>query len=192
MNGHAGTCTQRRAGEPDGQPDPDGTEDRIVDRTVLKVNVEQHPTEVNEATGPAAGDETLTFSTEHVGPLTLSGRLQSVRYAARGVCLMLGSQHNAWLHAVASCGVLIVGGLCVLSGPEWCWIVLAIMAVWTTEALNTALELLADVASPEFHPLVEKAKDVAAGGVLISALGSVVIGLLVIGPHLLDILSRWL
>ena len=88
--------------------------------------------------------------------------------------------------------MLIVGGLCVLSGPEWCWIVLAIMAVWTTEALNTALELLADVASPEFHPLVEKAKDVAAGGVLISALGSVVIGLLVIGPHLLDILSRWL
>jgi diacylglycerol kinase (ATP) len=129
---------------------------------------------------------------EHVGPLTLSGRLQSFRYAARGVRLMLRSQHNAWLHAVASCCVLIVGGLCYLSASEWCWIVLAIMAVWTAEALNTALELLADVASPEFHPLVEKAKDVAAGGVLIAAFGSVVIGLLVIGPHLLHILSNLL
>ena len=81
-----------------------------------------------------------------------------------GVRLMLRSQHNAWIHAVASCCVLIVGGLCVLSGAEWCWIILAIMAVWTAEALNTALEFLADVASPDFHPLVEKAKDVAAGG----------------------------
>ena len=124
-----------------------------------------------------------------IGPLTLSGRLQSFRYAARGVRLMLRSQHNAWLHAVASCCVLIVGGLLVLTGPEWCWIILAIMAVWTAEALNTALELLADVASPEFHPLVEMAKDVAAGGVLISAGGAAIIGLLVLGPHFLRLLS---
>jgi diacylglycerol kinase (ATP) len=125
---------------------------------------------------------------EQVGPLTLSGRLQSLRYAARGVRLMLRSQHNAWLHAVASCCVLIVGGLCYLSASEWCWIVLAIMAVWTAEALNTAVEFLADVASPEFHPLVEKAKDVAAGGVLIAAVGSVIIALLVLGPPLLRFL----
>lgn len=177
-------------GETADWPACDVTEKRTADQTVLQVNVEQHSTGANAA-GCLTGDETSIFPPEHVGPLTLSGRLQSARYAARGVRLMLRSQHNAWLHAVASCGVLIVGGLCVLSGPEWCWIVLAIMAVWTAEALNTALELLADVASPEFHPLVEKAKDVAAGGVLISALGSVVIGLLVIGPHLLDILARW-
>lgn len=118
-------------------------------------------------------------------PLTLSGRIESFRCAARGVRLMLRSQHNAWLHAVASCCVLMVGGLCVLTGPEWCWITLAIMAVWTAEALNTALELLADVASPEFHPLVGYAKDVAAGGVLLSAAGSAMIGILVLGPHVL-------
>ena len=51
------------------------------------------------------------------------------------------------------------------------------MAVWTAEALNTAFESLCDVASPEFHPLVERAKDVAAGAVLISAIGAVAIGL---------------
>ncbi len=121
-------------------------------------------------------------------PLTLSARIESFRCAARGVRLMLRSQHNAWLHAVASCGVLIVGGLCVLSGAEWCWIVLAIMAVWTAEALNTALEFLADVTAPEFHPLVGHAKDVAAGGVLISAVGSAIIGILVLGPHILAVL----
>ena len=128
---------------------------------------------------------------EHVGPLTLSGRIQSFRFAAHGVRLMLRSQHNAWLHAVASCCVLIVGGLCMLSAAEWCWIILAIMAVWTAEALNTALELLADVASPDFHPLVGQAKDVAAGGVLISAFGAAIIGLLVLGPHVPELLRSW-
>ncbi len=122
------------------------------------------------------------------GPLTLSGRIQSFRYAGRGVRLMLRSQHNAWLHAVASCLVLIVGGLSLLSLHEWCWIILAIMAVWTAEALNTALELLADVASPEFHPLVGQAKDVAAGGVLMSAGGAAIIGLLILGPHIPELL----
>ena len=99
---------------------------------------------------------------------------------------MLKSQHNAWLHAFASICILATGAFFHLSDAEWCWIILAIMAVWTAEALNTALEFLADAAKPEFHPLVKNAKDVAAGGVLISALGSIAIGLLVLGPHLLD------
>jgi diacylglycerol kinase (ATP) len=59
------------------------------------------------------------------------------------------------------------------------------MAVWTAEALNTAFEFLCDVASPDFHPLVAKSKDVAAAGVVMSAIGSAVIGLLIFGPHLL-------
>ena len=63
---------------------------------------------------------------------------------------------------------------------------MAIMAVWTAEALNTAFEFLADVASPEFHPLVKHAKDVAAGAVLISAIGAVIIGLFVLGPYVMQ------
>ena len=153
------------------------------------MRVEQAPIDMGTRLPAEDMREMHGLPVEQIEPITLSGRLQSFRYAARGVRLMLRSQHNAWLHAVASCGVLIVGGLCVLSAREWCWIVLAIMSVWTAEALNTALECLADVASPEFHPLVGRAKDVAAGGVLISACGSVVIGLLVIGPHLLHVLA---
>ncbi|MBC8471364.1 MAG: diacylglycerol kinase family protein [Planctomycetes bacterium] len=103
--------------------------------------------------------------------------------------LMVKSQHNAWLHASASILVMLVAAFFRLSPGEWCWMVIAIMAVWTAEALNTAFEFLADVASPEFHPLVEKAKDVAAGAVLISAGGSVVIALLILGPYVLRFLS---
>lgn len=129
--------------------------------------------------------KTIQDPTQYRRRFTLSGRLKSFDYALRGVLLMLKSQHNAWLHAVATLLVVLVGRLvCHLSSGEWCALVLAIMAVWTAEALNTALEFLADVASPEFHPLVEKAKDVAAGAVLISATGSVVIALLVFGPYI--------
>ena len=98
---------------------------------------------------------------------------------------MLKSQHNAWIHMCATVAVIVAGLYFGVSPSEWCWLVLAIMAVWTAEALNTAFEFLADAASPEFHPLVKNSKDVAAGAVLISAIGSVIIGLLVLGPHAL-------
>jgi diacylglycerol kinase (ATP) len=117
---------------------------------------------------------------------SIAGRIKSFRHAIDGIVLMLRSQHNAWLHAIASVSVLLFGIYCHLSATEFCWLVIAIMAVWTAEALNTALEFLADVASPEFHPLAKKAKDVAAGAVLISAAGSVVIALLIFGPHIIE------
>jgi diacylglycerol kinase (ATP) len=120
---------------------------------------------------------------------SISGRIKSFRYAIQGILLMVKSQHNAWLHATASVIVMFVSAFFRLSAGEWCWMVIAIMAVWTAEALNTAFEFLADVASPEFHPLVEKAKDVAAGAVLISAGGSVIIALLILGPYTLRFLN---
>lgn len=143
---------------------------------------------MGESAENTAADHSWQGPIPHNDSFTIGGRLKSVRYAVRGIGNMLKSQHNAWLHAFASFCVLVTGGLMCLSAGEWCWVVLAIMAVWTAEALNTALEFLADAASPEFHPLVKQAKDVAAGGVLISAMGSVCIGLLVLGPHLLDFL----
>jgi diacylglycerol kinase (ATP) len=116
-------------------------------------------------------------------PLTFTGRLRSVKFAVRGIATMLRTQHNAWLHATATVVVLAIGLAVRLSVGEWCWIALAITSVWTAEALNTAFEFLTDVASPDFHPIAEKAKDVAAGAVLLAACGSVVIGVLVLGPH---------
>jgi len=114
---------------------------------------------------------------------SLSGRLRSFRYAGRGIITMVVSQHNAWVHAAASVAVVGAGLFAGLTRLEWFVLVLAIVSVWTAESLNTAFEFLCDVTSPEFHPLVEKAKDVAAGAVLITAVGALAIGALVFMPH---------
>ncbi len=121
--------------------------------------------------------------------LTFTGRLRSIKFAVRGIGTMIRTQHNAWIHAAATVVVIIAGVLLRLSTAEWCWVVLAIMSVWTAEALNTAFEFLTDVASPGFHPIAEKAKDVAAGAVLLAACGAAVIGALVLGPHVVNLLQ---
>lgn len=114
---------------------------------------------------------------------TLKERFMSFCYAGRGITIMLQSQHNAWIHAMATVIICALGLYLRITNMEWCWILLAIIAVWMAESLNTALEFLADAALPQYHPLVEKAKDVAAGAVLITSIGTVVIGLLVLGPY---------
>ncbi len=114
---------------------------------------------------------------------TVAARIQSFRYAFRGLWLMLTSQHNAWLHLVATIAAVVAGLVLGLDRTEWCWIVVACLAVWTAEALNTAFEFLCDVAAPDFHPLARNAKDVAAGAVLLAALGSLVIAAIILGPH---------
>src|SRR5207248_10937559 len=102
---------------------------------------------------------------------------------------MVRCQHNAWIHLVATGMVISTGFFFHLSRPEWCWIVLAVSIVWTAEALNTAFEFLADAASPNFHPAVRDAKNVAAGAVLITALASSVIGTLIFWPHVKGLLG---
>ena len=122
---------------------------------------------------------------------SVHSRLRSFAFAFSGLRYFAVSEPNAWIHAAATVIVIVVGFYLQLTKPEWCWIILAIISVWTAEALNTAFEFLTDVASPEFHPLAEKAKDVAAGAVLISAIGSVLIGMAILGPYALRLLSKW-
>lgn len=123
-------------------------------------------------------------------PFQFTGRIRSLKHAVVGIWTMLRSQHNAWIHACGTAVVVVTGFLLSVSPSEWCWLVLAMMSVWTAEALNTAFEFLADVASPEFHPLVKHSKDVAAGAVLISAVGSLIIALLVLWPHIAVLLEK--
>jgi len=116
-------------------------------------------------------------------PFSFTARLHSFRYALAGLRTLLLTQHNAWLHAAATAVVVVAGLALGLSPAEWCWLVLAMTLVWMAEALNTALEFLADAVTQEFHPLILQAKDVAAAAVLIAAIGALLIGLLVFGPH---------
>jgi diacylglycerol kinase (ATP) len=96
---------------------------------------------------------------------------------------MLQSQHNARLHVAATFLVCIFGAGFQISRAEWCFVILSMIAVWTAEAVNTAIECVTDLACPEFHSLAGKAKDVAAAAVLISAFGSAVIGAIVFAPY---------
>ena len=117
-------------------------------------------------------------------------RIQAFRYAFRGIGNMLRTESNARIHAVATIVVVALGLAIGIARIEWLAIVLAITAVWCAEAFNTAFEALCDVASPEFHPQVERAKDVAAGAVLITAIGAALVGVLVFAPHLLALVIR--
>ena len=113
-----------------------------------------------------------------------AARLRSVAYALRGVRTVVASQHNAWIHALATAAVVTAGVALGLSRFEWLALVFAVVSVWAAEALNTAFELLCDVASPDYHPLVARAKDVAAGAVLICAAGALIVAGFVFLPYL--------
>jgi diacylglycerol kinase (ATP) len=121
---------------------------------------------------------------------SFSGRIRSVSHAINGIKIVLVTQHNAWIHLAATLLVIIAGVYFSLTAAEWVWLVVAIVLVWVAEALNTAFELLCDVASPEFHPMVKKSKDVAAGAVLISAVGSIIVAAIVFLPYLLKIVRE--
>ena len=111
-------------------------------------------------------------------------RLRSFRYAFSGWWYVLRTQRNTWIHAVASVSVMALSLWLGLNAIEWAVIMIAITLVWTAEFLNTALEAVVDLASPQQHPLAKVGKDVGAAAVLLAALASMIIGLLVLGPPL--------
>ena len=111
-------------------------------------------------------------------------RVASFGHAGRGVWSALRSEVHLRFHAAATVVVMGLGFYCSISRTEWALVALATAGVWTAELLNTAIEALTDLASPDFHPLAGKAKDVAAGAVLLAAAGAMVVGALVFGPHL--------
>lgn len=119
-------------------------------------------------------------------PFRLAGRARSFVYAFRGLARLLAGQHNAWIHAVATVLVVALGLWLRVSRGEWGILVLAMALVWMAEALNTALEELADAVHPDQHPGVGRAKDLAAAGVLLAAAGAAVVGALILGPRLLE------
>jgi diacylglycerol kinase (ATP) len=111
-------------------------------------------------------------------------RIKSFGYALNGLGFMLRTQHNAWLHLAASVGVVGAGLALQVSGADWRWLVSAIAMVWVAEAFNTAVEHVCDVVSPGYLEAVKRAKDIAAGAVLICAGAATFIGALTFWPYL--------
>ena len=111
-------------------------------------------------------------------------RARSFRPALRGIAGMLRSEHNTWIHAAATVTVVAAGLALGISAGEWLAVVLAVGLVWVAEAVNTAIEALGDAVTQQPHPLIGRAKDVAAGAVLLAAIVAVVVALIVFLPRL--------
>lgn len=111
-------------------------------------------------------------------------RYRSFGFALRGLGVLVRTQHNARIHLAATASVVVGGWLSEFTTAEWMLLTLTIAMVFVAEALNTAIEFVADAAVPGEHPLIEKAKDVAAGAVLLTAVAAVIVGTLLFGPRL--------
>ncbi len=110
-------------------------------------------------------------------------------HALRGLRGMLATQCNARIHLAATVLAIAAGLAAGLRKDEWFWIGAAVIAVWTAEAFNTAIELLGDAAAPAPNPLVGAAKDTAAGAVLVAAAGAAAAGVAIFLPRILERIS---
>ena len=124
--------------------------------------------------------------------LFFSSRSRSFGYAFRGWWYVLRTQRNAWIHAAISTAVILVSIWLQLPPRDWAVLLLTMAMVWAAEFFNTAIEAVVDLASPLQHPLAAVGKDVGAAAVLIAALASVGVGLLILGPPVLEKISVWL
>jgi diacylglycerol kinase (ATP) len=105
-------------------------------------------------------------------------------FAWQGVAYVARSQRNMRIHLAAATVVLILAVALRVSRLELACLVLCIVLVMVLEMINTVVESVVDLVTEEFHPLAKIAKDVAAGAVLVSSIGAVVVGLLLLGPPL--------
>lgn len=124
----------------------------------------------------------------HAPKWTLRDRLRSFTFAFSGLKILLKTQHNSWIHLALTGAVLAAGALLRIDPIEWSLLTLAMASVWITETLNTAIEFMTDLVSPEFHPVAGQVKDLAAAAVLIAAVGAAVVGVIVFLPKVLQLL----
>jgi diacylglycerol kinase len=112
---------------------------------------------------------------------------KSFYFAYKGIADLFSGRHpNAIFHLLAVVVVCIAGFSFGLSTSEWLVIVLCFVIVITLEAVNSAVEYVVDLASPDYHKFAEKAKDMAAGAVLLAAIGSVIIALIIFLPKIIS------
>ena len=115
----------------------------------------------------------------------IQGRRNSFTYAFSGFLYVLKTQKNARLHLIATAIVIGFSVWLGLDKMEWLAILLVIGLVLMAEFVNTAVEIIVDLASPEKHPLAKIGKDVGAASVLIAAFIAVIIGVIVFWQPLL-------
>ena len=129
---------------------------------------------------------TAKIDPDDYSPITSNNRVVSLGYALAGWIYMLRRQKNTRIQAVASIAILLLALWVGIDAISWAILILTITIVWMAEFLNAAVEAAINLASAELHPMAKVGKDVASAAVLLGVVASILIGLLILGPPLLD------
>ncbi|GAB3781350.1 diacylglycerol kinase family protein [Spirosoma horti] len=114
--------------------------------------------------------------------------LRSFRFAGQGILDLFRFENNAKVHLLVAILVVGAGFVLSLSPVEWTIILTQIGLVWAAEAFNTAIEKLCDFVSPGLHPQIKAIKDLSSGAVLILTIVAILVGLIILGGHILALL----
>jgi len=115
--------------------------------------------------------------------------LDSFYYAFQGVRTVFQEERNMRTHVLFTLAIIIVALFLPLGMFEWLWLLLVCFLVLVMEILNTVIENIIDLVSPEYHPLAKKVKDMAAAAVLFTSIFSVIVGIIIILPKILDVFN---
>lgn len=124
------------------------------------------------------------------GKFSFHKRVKSFVHAFHGIGVLIKNEHNARIHSFATFCVLVAGIFFHLSSSEWIVVIIVTSMVWAAEAVNSAIEALCDLVSPGYHELIKKAKDLAAGAVLLVAIAAAMVGLIIFVPKILTFLNN--
>ena len=116
---------------------------------------------------------------------SFTDRIKAFGFAITGLIKAVKTQHALWFQLSAAAAIIVLGLYCNITREDWRWLILAITIVITAETMNTAIEFLADAVTKEHHEIIGHAKDVAAGAVLVAALGAATIGIFTFWPYLI-------
>ena len=114
----------------------------------------------------------------------------SFKYAIQGIKSALKTEQNLKIHFVVTVLAIILGVVLKINFTEWAICFLLFGFVITAELLNTAIEVTVDLAMPERNEKAKLAKDIAAGAVLVSAIVSILVGIVIFLPKIINIFSN--
>lgn len=117
--------------------------------------------------------------------MNMKKRIESFKHALNGCRTLLSTQPHARFHAFAGFVVFAITGLFKVTATEWAILILCVMTVWISEAINTTIEFLADEVTLEWRERIKNAKDISAFAVLIASIGSTIIGAIILTPYIL-------
>ncbi len=113
-------------------------------------------------------------------------RVAAFRYAINGVVDAIATQIHMKLHIIAAVVVILAAWFFQIKRWEWAVVLLTIGIVWAAEIMNTAIEYVVNLVSPDYHILAGKAKDAAAGAVLVISMSALCIGFIIFGKRVID------